>query len=261
LALRDRGLARRVVGVGRSRSSLRAAQRVGALDEATTELARGVSEAELVVVCTPVESIVPQVVELARWCRGPTLVTDAGSTKGHIVAGLDGCLPPAVRFVGSHPLAGSEKRGPESASTALFVGRVVVVTPTEQTRPVDLQRISTFWRSLGAKVVRMTADEHDRAVAATSHVPHWVASALAAAVPKKHFPLAAGGLLDTTRVAAGDPELWTQIFMANRTHLLEALGEFDAVAARLRQALEAGERNELTRLLALGKKNRDALGS
>ncbi|MBX7165367.1 MAG: prephenate dehydrogenase/arogenate dehydrogenase family protein [Pirellulales bacterium] len=259
LAVRERSMARRVVGIGRSTGSLRVAKRAGTIDAGTTDLARGVAEAELIVVCTPVERIAEQVRACAAACPDAALITDAGSTKAQIVAELGGALPRGVRFVGSHPLAGSEKRGAAEARADLFCRRTVVITPAPQTPPGDVTRLKGFWTALGAKVVTMTPEAHDRAVAATSHLPHFVASALAAATPKEHLALAASGFLDTTRIAAGDPELWTQIFLSNREPVLQAIAAYDAMAGQLRAAIDQGDRRALVRLLNVGKQRRDAV--
>lgn len=262
-----RGLAKNVVGVGRRQATLRTAKRLGAVSSTTLDLAKGVADAELVIVCTPVGRIVEDVRAAALACPSGALVTDAGSTKAAIVSALDGdsALADGVRFVGSHPLAGSEKNGPAAALPDLFKNRTVVVTPTARTRKSDEQAISAFWRSLGAKVVRMSPEEHDRALAATSHLPHLVAAALASATDKQDLALVARGWLDTTRIAGGDPALWEQIFAANRANVLTALGRYEKVLASFRQALKAGNEAELIRLLAeaqtVARGSRDALGS
>lgn len=261
LALRRRGLADRVIGIGRREESLGIAKSRGAVTATTTDLAAGVADAELVIVCTPVDQIVGHVREAAVHCPARTLVTDAGSTKATIVEQLDGSLGREVRFVGSHPLAGGEKTGPAVADADLFVDRVVVVTPTLNTRPQDLQTIASLWTNLGARVVEMSPDAHDRAVAGTSHLPHVVAAALAAAVPQENYHLSAGGLRDTTRIAAGDAELWTQILLDNRAHVLAALDVFDRSLAEFRSALVAGDRQLLMQALNQAKRKRDALGS
>ena len=146
-----------------------------------------------------------------------TLLTDAGSTKAAIVRGIEGRLPAGVAFVGSHPLAGSEKRGPSHADADLFQDRLTVVTPTPQTDPgrggAD-QCLLASARRAGSG--RWSPEEHDRALALTSHLPHLVASALAGILPPELHDLTATGFRDTTRIAAGDPELWTAIFLQNR---------------------------------------------
>lgn len=261
LALRRRELARRVIGVGRRSQSLRAARRVGAVTSTTLDLARGVSRAELIVVCTPVAQIVGYVRAAAQSCPEEALITDVGSTKQEIVATLNGTLERNVRFVGSHPIAGSEKSGPEKAQADLFVNRAVIVTPTPSTSVEDCRGLEEFWSSLGARVLCMPADEHDRALAATSHVPHLVASALAAATPRQLAPLTAGGWHDTTRVAAGEPELWTQILLENRGNVCDALARFEKVVHSFRDALQRRDRAKLKKILAQGKLHRDAVGS
>ncbi|MEN6405813.1 MAG: prephenate dehydrogenase [Thermoguttaceae bacterium] len=261
MALRKKNLAKNVIGVGRSQTSLRTARRMEAVTHTTVDLAKGVAEAELVVVCTPVERIVEFVRQTARHGSARTVITDVGSAKQPIVAALDTGLAHGARFLGSHPLAGSEKTGAQNASADLFEGRVAILTPTKNTRAEDFDFLERFWQSLGSVVIQMTPEEHDQAMAVTSHLPHMAAAALAATVPERYFRLVGSGLLDTTRVAAGDPELWRQILAMNRQNALQALEQYGAKLAALHAALRDDDQAELTRLLMQAKKNRDALGS
>ncbi len=261
LALRGRGLAQKVIGVGRTQRRLRIAQQLGALSSFTTDLAQGVEQADLVVVCTPVATIVEQVRRISQFCPVGSLITDAGSTKGEICSSLSAESCGTAHFVGSHPMAGSEKSGPEFADADLFEDSVTIVTPTDQSAEQHVLTIEQFWKSLGSRVVQMAPDEHDRAVASVSHVPHLVASALAAATGLEDLPLAAGGWRDTTRVASGDVELWRQILTENRRHVLQSLISFEKLLSEFRQALEQNDTAAITRLLDAGKQNRDALGS
>jgi prephenate dehydrogenase len=264
LAVRKHKVAHRVIGVGRDKQKLDKALDLGAVDEFTTDIYHGVREADLVVVCTPVESIVDFVQQAALNARPRTLITDAGSTKELIVKQVEADLKKhksPVDFVGSHPMAGSEKNGAEHSRPDLFEGRAVIITPGKRSSPDAVERIHDFWRAVGANVLQMSPAEHDRAVAAISHVPHVVASALAAASPAESLPLAAGGWLDTTRVAAGDPELWRQILAQNRGHVLKALAQFEKVLSGIRAALESENDAKLLKLLQAGKTIRDAVGS
>ena len=265
LAARQRHIARRVVGIGRDLAKLRDADNRQAVTEVTTDLAAGVRDASLVIICTPVETVVDLVRQIAPLVGKGTLITDVGSTKATIVAGADKVLADGkglwASFVGSHPLAGSEKNGVLFAKADLLDGRTVVVTPSEETNADAADRIERFWLALGANTLRMTPEEHDRAIAAASHLPHLLASALAAATPGEAFPLTATGWGDTTRVAAGDVELWRQILLDNRVHTLKALAGFEKVLSEFRAALEAGDSAALANLLTQGKRIRDFVGN
>jgi prephenate dehydrogenase len=261
LALRQRNLADNVVGIGRRQVSLRIARRVGAITHTTIDLAKGVAQADLVIVCTPVGQIIDHVLEAAHHCPEGTLITDAGSTKQQIVTALDNHLPRGCRFLGGHPIAGSEKTGPNYAQAELFDGRVAVLTPTKNTRAEDYDQLEAFWQGLGSIVVQMSAEEHDRALAVTSHLPHMAAAALANTVTENYFRFAGSGLLDTTRLASGDTNLWKQILMQNRENVLKSLEQYHAQLQVLHTAIRSGDEVALEKFLTTAKKNRDALGS
>jgi len=261
LALRNRGLAKQVIGIGRDTATLQQAMQSGAVTRTTTDLNEGVAAADLVIVCTPVESIVRYVRQAAAACPAGALLTDAGSTKAEIVNALASGLPVGVSYIGSHPIAGSEKTGAAHATADLFEGRTVVLTPTEQSPADKVDQLRNFWSSLGATVHVMTPEAHDAALAASSHLPHLVAASLAGATELDVLPLTAGGWRDTTRVAAGSPELWTQIIGQNRTNILASLARFEESLSALRSALETKDDRRLTELLTEAKRVRDAVGS
>jgi len=260
-ALLTRKLATRVIGVGRSPASLDAARRTGAVTETAVDPA-AVADADLVVVATGVKSIPRLLDAVDRVIEPGTLVTDAGSTKASIVAAWEKSRRSRRgRFVGSHPLAGSHRRGPEAADPELFTGRVTVVTPAAATPPADVEAIGSLWAALGATVFVMNPREHDRIVAATSHAPHVMAAALAAATPPAALPFTAGGWRDTTRIASGDAELWADILLDNAAAVTAAVKRVETAAARILAAVEAGDRRRLVTLLTRAKDARDALGS
>ncbi|MDB5308303.1 MAG: prephenate dehydrogenase/arogenate dehydrogenase family protein [Gemmataceae bacterium] len=261
LAAKARGVAGHVVGVGRDRAKLDRAVQLGAIDSFGTDLARGVVGSGLVVVCTPVDRIGGTILEGAKECRRGCLFTDGGSTKANIVAAVAGRLPPGVEFVPAHPLAGSEKTGAEHGRADLFVNRVTVLTPTARTDPDAVARVAAFWRGLGSQLVTMSPEDHDRALATTSHLPHAVAAAAAVVTPAEWLPLTAGGFRDTTRVAGGDPDLWAAIFLENRGAVLAAVAGFSARLDDFRRLLETGDGAGLVRWLAEAKQVRDALGT
>jgi prephenate dehydrogenase len=261
LAAKRRGVVERVLGVGRRRAGLDKALALGAIDQAFLDPADAARQSELTVFCTPVDCIARQALAFADDCPAGAVLTDAGSTKAGIVRAMEEGLPSRVSFVGGHPLAGSEKRGPEHADASLFEGRVTVLTRTPATPPAALERISQLWQALGARVRVMTPEDHDRCLAITSHLPHLLASTLAGIVAPDLADLIAGGFRDTTRIAAGDAGLWTAIFSQNRGALLEALDLFSAHLAKYRQALQTDDTAAIHQLWAQAKKVRDALGS
>lgn len=266
LALRQRGVAAEVIGVGRRAASLEKAIAHGTIDRGTTNLVEGVAEADWVVVATPVDGVVDAVLSVAA-ASSKAAITDAGSTKAEICRAIrknpawaDTPANLRGRFVGSHPIAGDHRTGPEHARGDLFEGRTVVVTPEETTPPGLVLRAQEFWESLGATVELLSPEEHDRALAATSHLPHAVAAALAAATPEEWLRLAGTGWSDTTRIAAGDPALWTQIFGQNRAAVVDALRRFEHALAALTDAIATNDPAAMTAHLQEAKRIRDALG-
>lgn len=263
-AARARGVAREIVGVGRARARLEPAVRDGCLDRATTDLADGVRGADLVVVAVPVGATERLLEPVARAVEPETIVTDVGSTKGSIVrAAMAAAAGRPFRFVGSHPMAGSEKSGYGVARADLFQGPTVVVTPVEGSDPEAVKRVTAFWEALGAgRVLTLDPDTHDRAVAAISHLPHLIAFALVDGVARLEpaaFDLAAGGFKDTTRIAAADPAVWEEIFLANRAPLAESAREFLRALADLTRIIDAGDPAALRATLARIKARREAL--
>ena len=271
LALKERHLASEVIGVGRQPDKLLQAVERGNIDRAETDLALGVAQADIVVVCTPVEVVASQVAQVVAHAPAGCWVTDVGSTKGSVVAEIETLLAqlplskfpaePRVGFVGSHPLAGDHRSGAEFSRADLLQQRTVVITPTEATADETTQQATSFWESLGAEVVCMSPAEHDRALALTSHLPHLVATGLSLSTPSKVHPLVATGWLDTTRIAAADVALWRQIFASNRPQVLAALEQFGHHLEQLRTALASEDDTQLEKLLTEGKRIRDAVGN
>lgn len=262
LAAKRSGVARHVVGVGRDEHTLARAVALGAIDDYSSTLGEAVAGADLVVVCTPVDRVAADAVAAAVAAPPRAVITDAGSTKANVVREVAAQLSAgSAPFVGSHPLAGSEKKGSAYSRADLFDDRLVIVTPTAETDREAVSVVELFWQSLGARVVRMDPVEHDEALATTSHLPHAVAAALASVTPIQWLTLTAGGFRDTTRIAAGDPELWAAIFEANRDAVLAATDRFSASLAAFRAAVLANDRDGVVRWLADGKRIRDSLGT
>ena len=262
LALQARRLAGRVIGIGRSAASLAAARRAKVVTETAVDLAAAAAEADLVVVATDVGTITTLLDRIDEAVRPGTLITDAGSTKASIVAAWEKRRRTRCgRFVGSHPIAGSHKSGPAAADAALFEGRIAVVTPARATPAADAEAIGGFWAALGSTVFMIDPKEHDKLLAATSHAPHLIAAAIALATPAAARQFTAGGWRDTTRIAAGDPELWADILLDNAAQVAKALARIATGAEKMLAAIESGDRRRLMTLLARAKEERDAVGS
>ncbi len=262
-AVRAENLAREIVGIGRDRVRLEPAVRDGALDRATTEVESGLAGADFVVLAAPVlanERLLERVWPLAD---AGAIITDVGSTKAGLArtARRLGETRP-LAFVGSHPMAGSERSGYAVARGDLFRGATVIVTPTETTEPRALKTVCSFWEACGARVATLDPEIHDRVVAAISHLPHFVADALVDAVGRFEptaLAFAARGFKDSTRIAASDPTMWQEIFVGNRDALLESLAVFRAALDDLEALLRRGNAAELEALLARIKRAREAV--
>ena len=211
---------------------------MGAVDEHYDNPAAAVRDADLVVLCTPVGTFGRLLDAIGPALAPGAVVTDVGSTKASIVQAARTSVPLSARFVGSHPMAGSEKRGVEFARADLFRGALCIVTPDEATDPEALAKVEGFWQRLGMRTRRLSPVEHDRRLAEVSHLPHAVAAALVAMQDDASLDLAGKGFADTTRVAAGDAGLWRDIFLDNRDNVLSSIerlsGELARFAARLR---------------------------
>jgi prephenate dehydrogenase len=219
-----------------------------------------VREAKIVVVCAPVDQIVPLIRQIAPALSSDAIVTDVGSVKAEICRQAVVALAGRARFVGSHPMAGSEKTGWEHGRADLFARRVTFVTPLEETDRDALQRIAAFWTALEADVVTVAPDAHDEIVAHISHLPQVLASTLCAALGKRdaHWRnFSGGGLRDTTRIAGGDPKLWKTILEQNRDEVLRALRHFQDELHGMERALANRDWFEVQAILERGKSYRD----
>lgn len=258
-SLRQRGLAEETIGVGRDHQRLQAAVDAGAIDRASTDAAKAVQEADVLVTCVPVQRIVSSLRDCLPSLPDSAIVTDVGSTKQWIVQELSQLDP--QRFCGAHPLAGSDKSGVEFANADLFEGKTTVVTPSAQTPRATLDRTTRFWESLGCRTLQMSAADHDLAIARTSHLPHILAAALAGKTGPELLPLVASGWSDTTRVASGSVEMWLQILQENKLPILGALADFRVALDAWADALQNEDLQQVRTLLQTGKNIRDSVGN
>ena len=259
LAIRRLGLARCVVGVARTPSTLQSALAMGAVDETTHDLAKAVAASDLVVLATPVGTFGAMLRAIARHARPGTIVTDVGSTKGRVVTLAHRILPENVPFVGAHPMAGSENAGVQFARDDLFEGATVILTPTAKTDPDALQAVAALWRRIASRVVTVSPKRHDRMLARASHLPHALAACLVpAAASQDALSVAGTGFQDTSRIASGDPDLWRDVFLTNRSATVEAVDAFIERLTELRDAIQRRDGAAVRSILAESKTLRDA---
>lgn len=222
--------------------------------KAVTDLASALAHADLVVVCTPVGVIAETVRAMAALHPRPVF-TDVGSVKGSICRDLAD-LARSGRFVGSHPMAGSHRQGIDHARADLYHDCMTALTPLPETPDASIALVERLWRSVGARLCRYTPDDHDRAVVEASHLPHVMAAVTAAQLSASAAQLAAGGFRDTTRVAAGSPDLWADILLHNREAVLAGLAHCRAELLILEQALAAGSVTDVHQWLEQGRSGR-----
>ncbi len=259
LAVKSAAIPCHIVGYGHRRATLDKALASGAIDEPAGGLADAVKGADLVILCTPVGSFHQTLAGIAGSLSDGAIVTDVGSTKRSVVRDAAELLPKHVRFVGSHPMAGSEKRGIEFARADLFRGARCILTPDASTDREALASVDGFWRALGMTTTVLSPHEHDRLVSDVSHLPHAVAASLVMMQQDAALPLAGKGFLDATRIAGGDGALWRDIFLDNREHFADSLTCFRASLDTFLQLLEAGRGEDLAQWLDDAAARRAAL--
>lgn len=260
LGIKRKKAAREVIGIFRRQSTLKKALRYKAVDKGTLDIREGVSDADLVVLATPVLLIPSLALKVLKYAKSGAVITDAGSTKAWIVKTIERMAAqyPSVSFVGSHPMAGSDRTGAEFARRDLIEGAPCIVTKTKKTDRAALDKVVAFWRALGAKVEVMSPAAHDRNVSMISHLPHIVAFSLAEAVSGRQMRYAAEGFRDTTRVASSDPALWAGIFLTNKSQILRACGIFERRCRELLKAIEKLDRRKVCAILRKAKSKRDS---
>ncbi|HEY3861732.1 MAG TPA: prephenate dehydrogenase/arogenate dehydrogenase family protein [Verrucomicrobiae bacterium] len=263
LAIKRRQLAAKVLAYVRRESAVEECKRLGIGDVVTQDLKRAVQGAELVILCTPLSQMAGLASSLRPFLQSGAIVTDVGSVKGSVVRELEPLARQAkAQFVGSHPMAGSEKSGIGAAREDLFEGAVCLVTPGRDASSEAVVKVENFWKALGGAPIRLTPEAHDDLVSRSSHLPHVVAAELANYVlspvhPKEQALVCANGFRDTTRIAASSTEMWRDIAMANRQNLSRVLGVFIEDLQEFRLALERQDVTAVEEFFAKAKQRRD----
>ena len=263
LAARRRRLAREIAGFVRRPKSLRDCERAGAVDYATTDLLAAVSNADLVILCTPLAQMRSLAEQFLPALKRGAIVTDVGSVKADVVREICGMVRKAGgHFVGSHPMAGAEKTGVLAARADLFKNAVCVLTPTKNSNVAAAKRLAQFWKSLGARVVKLQPEQHDLFVSRSSHLPHVVAASLANLVldpkaPKQQASLCATGFRDTTRIASGSPEMWRDIALSNRKNIARSVDAFIDELKGFQAVLKKSDARAISKFFETAKARRD----
>ena len=243
-AAKAQGAAGSIVATARSATTRKRVAELGIADQVVESNAAAVEGADLVIVSIPVGACGPVAKEIAPHLKAGAIVSDVGSVKGSVVRDMAPHLPKNVHFVPAHPVAGTEYSGPDAGFAELFVNRWCILTPPEGTDPAAVEKLAAFWRLLGANVEIMAPDHHDLVLAVTSHLPHLIAYTIVGTADELQtvtrsevLKFSAGGFRDFTRIAASDPTMWRDIFLANKDAVLEMLGRFNEDISLLTKAI------------------------
>ena len=247
-ACKERDLVEEVVGYGRNRENLEKARALKIIDHCPADLAEAVKDADLIVLCTPVTTIIPLIQNMIARIRPGALITDVGSVKEPIVKEAERLVPKGVFFVGSHPIAGGENAGLEASTANLYQGAKCIVTPTDKTNNSALEKISALWQAVGMQIINLSAEEHDFVFGAVSHLPHIVVYALMNTLGslrtqdnREVTAFSGAGLKDITRIASSDPVMWRDICLSNRNHSLDLIDRFQNKLDEIRSTIEKGD--------------------
>jgi len=251
LDMRRRGLAKEIVGYGRSEANLRIAKKKGIIDHFFLREEDIPSRVDFLVMGTPVQAIVPLTAAFLPRLEPGCIISDVGSVKAEIVKGVEKVLPLGIHFVGAHPIAGSEHWGADAAVEDLFQGRRCILTPSRKTNRTALRKMAALWKRVGAKVEIMNAEKHDRVLGVVSHLPHVVAYALVNSLDQTKVDgvdlktFCAGGFKDITRIASSRPELWRDICLLNRKAVSKSLGNYIRNLEKMKRWIDSGNGSSL----------------
>ncbi|MBI3358470.1 MAG: prephenate dehydrogenase/arogenate dehydrogenase family protein [Nitrospirae bacterium] len=250
LAAKRAGVVKTVVGYGKKRGDLHKAASMGAVDRYFLTLPKAVEGADLVVLATPVAAFEQIISAMAPYLKIGAVVTDVGSVKGELVYKMESLLSGRAFFVGGHPMAGSEKSGIQSAFPTLFGKALFILTPTSKTDKKAIEKVAALCKGIGAEVVKIDPIKHDQIMAVVSHLPHLVAYSLMELffhprlIKSDMLSFAAGGLRDFTRIAESAPNVWHDIFLLNKTAVVEAIDLYQETLEKMKKAILAAEKGD-----------------
>lgn len=265
MAIKNKDLAEKVIGVSRNIEHLKEAKKKQALDEYTIDAIEASKDADIVFVSTPIAMIVPTVKTISSTVKKGCIITDVGSSKLSIVNELENSLREDVVFIGGHPMAGSERSGITAATKFLLEGTNYILTPTDKTDKQALETLKSFIEKLDVRLTMLSPEKHDMVVAGISHMPLAVAVSLVNTLSdmrdfkEEMVDLASSGFRDTTRIASGNVQMGQDMFLTNKTAVLEMLDRFKASLARLEDIIKEGNADKITAELEKAKKLRDSM--
>jgi len=267
LALKEAGTCKRIIGAGRSKETLEKAKQLNIIDDYDTDISNAVRDADFIFVSVPLgatETVFKKIAAgLKQSGNRKAVITDAGSSKQRVQQLADKIFADGVcRFVAGHPIAGTEKSGPDAAFADLYKDRRVILTPTDTTDADAVERVTEIWQITGALVENMDAEHHDKVLAATSHLPHLLAFGLVHCLEniddiEDVFRFAAGGFRDVTRIASSDPTMWRDICLNNQQPILDMMKRYRDEMEMLYNALESGDGDKLMEVFEHAKQTRD----
>ena len=241
-----------ITACARREETLAAVRRLNLADATTDDPVAAVKDADLVVLATPLSAYAALAARIAPALKPGAIVTDVGSVKAAVIREVVPALPKTVHFVPGHPVAGTEHSGPEAGFAEMFLDRWCILTPTPDSDPDAVAKVTALWQMAGMKVVTMPADHHDRVLAVTSHLPHLIAytivgtaTALGDDLKSEVIAFSAGGFRDFTRIAASDPVMWRDVFLSNKDAVLEMLQRFSEDLTALQRAIRVGDGDAL----------------
>jgi cyclohexadieny/prephenate dehydrogenase len=251
-AARQQGVVRTIVASARSAATRRRVVELGIADQVTETNAEAAAGADLVIICIPVGQSGPVTAEIAAQLKTGAILSDVGSVKSSVLRDMAAHVPAGVHLIPAHPVAGTEHSGPDAGFPELFVNRWCILTPPPGADQAAVERLAAFWRALGANVDAMAAEHHDLVLAITSHLPHLIAYTIVGTADElgdvtesEVLKFSAGGFRDFTRIAASDPTMWRDVFLANKDAVLEMLGTFSEDLSKLTRAIRRGDGDAL----------------
>ncbi len=259
LKAKKNNIAGKIVGISRREISAKKARRLRVVDISTTNIKIGLQDADLVIIAAPIAKIPIILKKIKKYCKKNSIIIDVGSVKKNIVSYAEKTLKKELKFVGTHPMAGSEKSGAEHADANLFANAVCIITKTKKTDGKAIKKVKLFWKRLGARCIELTPEAHDGYISLASHLPHVAAYALCLMLTNKRqaLRLISGGFKDTTRIASSDPGLWSDILIDNREHVTSAIERYIGILRQFKTFVKKKDVKKLRNFISKAKNIKD----